>query len=201
MAIRSFDDPGSLEARQFLLDRRCERTHPKRHRTAKRSAKARAKRKARALHNLVASRRFRSKYLERVHAYWLGWRWALWRLWLKWANGKPVSAKHEQIIRQTLIAIRHLDRGSAVETRALLLTPDMLGVSVLDLLKTGFYRDAMSRAQPRALSEQRRLPLSEAAQDARRPPAPALLLGADQERPEIPAKARVARAARTPKAG
>lgn len=38
----------------------------------------------------------------------------------------------------------------------------------------------------------KRLPLSKVAQEARRPPAPALLLGADQERPNIPAKARVA---------
>ncbi len=36
------------------------------------------------------------------------------------------------------------------------------------------------------MSEQRRLPLSIAAQEARRPPSPALLLGADQERPRIP---------------
>jgi transcriptional regulator with XRE-family HTH domain len=118
-----------------------------------------------------------------------------------WANGKTVSAKHEQMIRQTLVAIRHLDCGSATKTRALILTPDTLGVSVFELLKAGYYRDAMSRVQPRAVPERRHMPLSEAVQDARRPPAPALLLGADQERPEIPAKARVARAARAQKAG
>jgi hypothetical protein len=118
-----------------------------------------------------------------------------------WASGKVVSAKHEQVVRQLLIAIRHLDRGSAAETRALLLTPDALGVSVIDLLKGGFYRDAMARAEPRIVSERRRLPLSQVAQDARRLPAPTLLVGADQERPDIPAKARVARAARASKAG
>ena len=37
-----------------------------------------------------------------------------------------------------------------------------------------------------------RIPLSRAAQDARRPPSPELLLGADQGRPDISAKARVA---------
>lgn len=37
------------------------------------------------------------------------------------------------------------------------------------------------------------------AQDARRPQAPALLLEAEQERPDVPAKARTARAKRTPK--
>jgi DNA-binding transcriptional regulator YiaG len=118
-----------------------------------------------------------------------------------WASGKVVSAKHEQTIRQTLIAIRHLDRGSVTDTRALLLTPDTFDVSVIDLLKAGFYRDAMARAEPRMVSERRRLPLSQAARDARRPPAPALLLGADQERPDIPSKARIARVVRASKAG
>jgi hypothetical protein len=115
-----------------------------------------------------------------------------------WASGKVVSAKHEQIIRQTLTTIRYLDRGGAADTRALLLTTDAAGVSVLDLLTAKFYNRAISRATPHVITEQYRIPLSEAAQHARRPPAPTLLLGAEQERPDIPAKARVARAARVP---
>jgi hypothetical protein len=118
-----------------------------------------------------------------------------------WASGKVVSAKHDQIIRQTLITIRRLDRGSAADTRALLLTPDPFGVSAMDLLKAGSFRDAMARGEPRIISERRRLPLSQPAQDARRPPAPALLLGADQQRPTIPARARIARTARASKTG
>lgn len=37
MTLSSFDDGDSDEARQALLDRRCERSHPKRHRTQKRA--------------------------------------------------------------------------------------------------------------------------------------------------------------------
>ena len=44
-----------------------------------------------------------------------------------------------------------------------------------------------------------KIELSRAAQDARRPPKPWLLLNADQERPIFPAKAKVARAVRAPK--
>jgi transcriptional regulator with XRE-family HTH domain len=117
-----------------------------------------------------------------------------------WASGNVVSAKHERIIRQMLTAIRHLDRGNVAGTRAMLLTTDALGVSALDLLKVGLYEEATQRAEPRTISEQRRMPLSQAAQDARRPPAPRLLLGAAHEPADIPAKARVARAARVPKA-
>ena len=52
-----------------------------------------------------------------------------------WANGNPVSAGRERTIRRMLAAIRHLDRGSQVDTRALLLAVDQAtGVSTLDLL-------------------------------------------------------------------
>lgn len=117
-----------------------------------------------------------------------------------WASGKAVSAKHDQLIRQMLAAIRHLDRGEAARTRALLLTMDAKGIAVLDLLKAGLFEEAMGRADGRPAAEQHRTPLSQAAQDMRRPPAQALLLEASQERPDIPAKARIARAVRAPKA-
>lgn len=72
MALKSFNDGSSDEARQFLLDRRDERNHPKRHRTQKRSkvisAKKRAKAKARAARNLAAYR----DYVAKVRAYWAG---------------------------------------------------------------------------------------------------------------------------------
>jgi hypothetical protein len=42
-------------------------------------------------------------------------------------------------------------------------------------------------------------PLSRKAQEARRPPPPALLLEAEQDRPDIPAKARAVTAVRTTK--
>ncbi len=117
-----------------------------------------------------------------------------------WASGKIVSAKHQRNTRRMLTAIRHLDRGNVAGTRAMLLTTDSFGVSPLDLLKVGSYEEAMSRVEPRTISEQQRMPLSQAAQDARRPPVPGLLLGADQEPVDIPTKARMARVARVPKA-
>jgi hypothetical protein len=62
------------------------------------------------------------------------------------------------------------------------------------------FKKASARAEAHPAVVQRRVPLSLAAQDARRPLAPPLLLGADQKRPEIKAKTRIARAMRTPKA-
>ena len=117
-----------------------------------------------------------------------------------WANGKPVSARHDRMIRRMLAAVRHLDQGGQVGTRALLLAVDQaMGVSALDLLKDGRFDEAMDRVAGVRAPERQRIPLSSAARDARRPQAPELLLGAEQDRPDLPAKARVVRAKRTPK--
>ena len=117
-----------------------------------------------------------------------------------WANGKPVSARHDRTIRRMLAALRHLDQGSRAGTRALLLSIDpAMGVFALDLLKEGRFDEAMGRVAGVRAPEPPRTPLSRAARDARRPPAPALLLGAEQERPHIPAKVRAVRARRIPK--
>ena len=117
-----------------------------------------------------------------------------------WANGKPVTASHERMIRRMLAAVRHLDRSDRVSTRALLLTVDQaMGVSALDLLKDGRFDEAVGRVAGVPVPEPHRVPLSRAARDARRPQAPALLLGAEQERPDVPARARAVRARRTPK--
>ena len=64
-----------------------------------------------------------------------------------WASGKTVSAKHDRLIRQMLAAIRHLDRGEAARTRALLLTTDAKGIAALDLLKAGLFEEATARAE------------------------------------------------------
>lgn len=117
-----------------------------------------------------------------------------------WANGKPVTASHERMIHRMLAAVRHLDRGDQVGTRALLLTADHAkGVSTLDLLKDGRFDEAMGRVAGVPAPEPHRILLSRAAGDARRPPAPTLLLGAEQERPATPAKARTVLAKRTPR--
>ena len=117
-----------------------------------------------------------------------------------WANGKPVAARHDRMIRRMLAAVRHLDQGAQVGTRALLLAVDQtMGVSMLDLLKDGRFDEAMGRVEGVRAPEPHRIPLSRAARDARQPPAPALLLDAEQKRPDIPAKARAVRPKRTPK--
>ena len=72
MALRSFDDGNSDEARQFLLDRRCERNHPKRHRTQKRKKKL-AKRKRQKIEHKTNVRLMKSRrYHAAVRAYWRG---------------------------------------------------------------------------------------------------------------------------------
>lgn len=119
-----------------------------------------------------------------------------------WGSGKTVTAVHEQAIRQTLSAVRQLDRGAASNTRALLLTADAAGVTALSLLKDGRYHEAVSLAgdQPLAATQRQRTPLSQEALEARRPPPPGLLLGAVDEKIALPAKARVARVVGVPKA-
>lgn len=117
-----------------------------------------------------------------------------------WANGKPVAARHDQMMRRMLAAVRQLDQGDQIGTRALLLAIDQaIGVSTLDLLKGGRFDEAMGRVAGARAPEPHRIPLSRAALDARRPQAPALLLEAEQGRPDIPAKARAVRPKRTPK--
>lgn len=118
-----------------------------------------------------------------------------------WASGKALSSKHDRMIRQILTVIRHHNRGSSSDMRALLLTAGASGVSIFEQLKRGEFAAVMLRTEPRLIVEPRRIPLSKIAQDARRLPAPALLIDADQERADIPTKARLAQSVRVPKAG
>ena len=117
-----------------------------------------------------------------------------------WANGKPVTANHDRTIRRMLAAVRHLDQGDQVGTRALLLAVDQtMGGSTLDLLKDGRFDEAMGRVAGVPAPGPHRILHSRVARDAHRPKAPALLLGAEQQRPDVPAKARAVRAMRTPR--
>ena len=117
-----------------------------------------------------------------------------------WANGKPVSAKHDRFIRRMLAAVRRLDQGERNRTRALFMSVDQaMGVSTFDLLREGGFDEAMRRVDTVPAAELHHTPLSNAAWETRRPPAPARLLEAEQERPVIPAKARAVRPRRTPK--
>ena len=117
-----------------------------------------------------------------------------------WASGKSVSARSERMIRRVLASIRRLDQGSRSTTRArLLAVNESLGISALELLKRGHFVDAEAWVDGNWTPKYRAVPLSRAAQDARRPPAPVLLLEAEPDRPDVPAKARTVRAARIPK--
>ena len=117
-----------------------------------------------------------------------------------WANGKPISAKHDRMIRKMLATVRNLDRGDQEHTRALLLTVDeCTGVSTFELLRGGRFREAARRADCIPAVKPPRAPLSNSAWEARRPPSPMVLLEAEQGRPDIPANARAARPRRTSK--
>jgi len=72
MSRRSFNDPTSDAARQALLDNRAERSHPKRHRTRRRSKALQAARRRPAA--VVAGKQAKalSRHHSAVAAYWRG---------------------------------------------------------------------------------------------------------------------------------
>lgn len=72
MTLKSFEIADSTEARQFLLDRRDERNHPKRHRTQKRAKAVSAGKRAKAKHKRAANDRARRKKLIAAQRYWRG---------------------------------------------------------------------------------------------------------------------------------
>ena len=108
-----------------------------------------------------------------------------------WANGKPVSADHEWMLHQCLAVVRRLDNGEQKITRSRLFAVESAATSsIFDLLKNGSFAEATTRTKDVSISERRRVPLSK----PRHPPAPQFLLEAEQERPDFPAKGRIARA-------
>ena len=72
MALQSFDNSNSDEARQFLLDRRCERLHPKRHRTQKRAKARTEKQKAMSKAKADIKARAQKRFRDQARAYWAG---------------------------------------------------------------------------------------------------------------------------------
>ena len=72
MSRGSFDDGNSDEARQFLLDRRCQRNHPKRHGTTKRAKALSSAKKRRLAHRLAVNQAARAKRQAAVRRYWAG---------------------------------------------------------------------------------------------------------------------------------
>ena len=114
-----------------------------------------------------------------------------------WANGKSVTSSNEHKVRRMLSAMRVLDRGNQRETRSLLLAEDQItGQRRFDRLKAGHFDEATRHVESAQRSASRQKSISRAASNARRPPSPIFLLGAKQDRPDIPANARVVRAKR-----
>jgi hypothetical protein len=61
-----------------------------------------------------------------------------------WANGGPINTLNERHVRDLLVAIRELDRGTARENRALLLAPLRDGDNTVgDLLRGRHFADAL----------------------------------------------------------
>ena len=104
------------------------------------------------------------------------------------------------MIRRMLTDTRGLDHDgqAAVRVRFLAVDED-LHMSVPDLSREGRFGEAEVLKDSERSPEHRLVPLSRDAQNARRPPAPVLLLEAEQDRPRVPAKARMVVAVRTPK--
>lgn len=72
MSLKSFSNPNSDEARQALLDRRCERKHPKRHGTKKRQHAIAMAKKQNAALRAAANLDKRRKRLAACRLYWAG---------------------------------------------------------------------------------------------------------------------------------
>ncbi len=104
-----------------------------------------------------------------------------------WANGMIPSAQHERDIWQVLKAIRHLDEGSSSATRTRLLATNE-GTSIFDLLSSRRYGEVLSQSAGAGPSVPKLNRIHSDEIEKRRPPPPVLLLGAIQERPDIPVK-------------
>jgi hypothetical protein len=63
-----------------------------------------------------------------------------------WANGGPINSPNEKHVRDLLIAMRELDRGTARENRGLLLAPLRDGGAVGDLLRGRHFEEAIALA-------------------------------------------------------
>jgi hypothetical protein len=63
-----------------------------------------------------------------------------------WANGGPINGVNERHVRDLLMAVRALDRGTARENRGLLLAPLQSGGTISELLQAGHFEDAVDIA-------------------------------------------------------
>ena len=106
---------------------------------------------------------------------------------IQWANGAQPTEADEEHIWKTLSVIRDLDEGVSRKLRKRLLE-EVDGVSYLDLLKVHRYEDIPRPMNLRAavVPASARGLLSAGEWELRRPPPPHLLVGAIQDRPDIP---------------
>jgi hypothetical protein len=72
MALMSFGANEFEKSRQFLLDRQCERNHPKRHRTLKRARAKSAAKKAKHKHERIVRENSYREHVKQVRLYWQG---------------------------------------------------------------------------------------------------------------------------------
>ena len=112
-----------------------------------------------------------------------------------WASGRPLNAENEEHLFQVLGV---LEAGTAeAHGRSTLMDTSRGGPSVYDLLCQGRYAEAESALRgrtPARTPSRRPAPLDQEAQDARRPPSPERLVGALNDRVQLPpAKRRPAR--------
>ena len=101
-----------------------------------------------------------------------------------WASGKPLTAAHEERLQRLLATMRAIDRGSAPDTRSMLLQPSQDGVLPFDLLIDGEYDTVVALLGPggRVRTPRTRTSLSAEAHATRQPPSPEELVGALQDR-------------------
>jgi hypothetical protein len=63
-----------------------------------------------------------------------------------WANSGPINSVNEKHVRDLLMVMRALDRGTAGENRGLLLAPLQGGGTISELLRAGHFQDAVEIA-------------------------------------------------------
>ena len=63
-----------------------------------------------------------------------------------WSNGQPINTPNERRLRDLVSAMRALDRGTARENRAVLMSPRAEGGVFSDLLREGRFDEAYTRA-------------------------------------------------------
>ena len=119
-----------------------------------------------------------------------------------WASGGSSDGHVRHLIRNTLKAIRHLDRGTSGDTRTYLLANDSdADISAFQLLREQRFSEVMARKSGDGVSSRRRPALSKEAQELRRPESVTALLQADQSRPDFVTSPRIAHVLRAPPAG